>query len=172
MKKVLLLSFITIHCAFSFEVMPTWNNSLSGSADFNPFIIGTGLNYTRDSSGLDSLSPSISWMMKYQINKRFSVKSNIEAGFIKDKNERNSFISSQADLYLGIKTSRDFEISLKSGIHSYENSQNSISYGFEIEHNSGFLRKLSVNYVYLGYERIPNLESPIDKIISGFRFKL
>jgi hypothetical protein len=172
MKKVLLISFLSISSTFSLELFPTWNNSLKGTADFNPLIIGSGLNYTRNSEGHDSLSPSLSWMMRYQISRMFSIKSNLEASFMKDQNEKSSFISSSADLFFGIRTSRDFEISLKSGAHFSKDSQSSISYGVEIEHNSGFLRKWNIDSVYLGFERVPNLRSSVRRVISGVRFNL
>lgn len=147
-------------------------NSLRVNSSFSPFIIGTGLNYSVDDEGFESVNPSISWMMKYELDRLFSIKTNFESTFIKDTTQKSVFISSQADFYLGVKASRELEISLKTGGHFSNDGNKSISYGIEFEHNSKLLRKLNVSSLYVGIEFIPNLTVGKRRVFSGVRFNL
>ncbi|WP_127717587.1 hypothetical protein [Halobacteriovorax sp. HLS] len=160
------------HALESSPFFPTFNNSIRATKNFNPFIIGTGLNYQRDDNGVDTLSPSISWMTKYTLSKKVSLKSNLEATFVKDEAQKNIIISSQADFYFAIKTSRELEVSLKAGAYFTEDGQKSLSYGVEFEHNSKLLRKLNIRSVYVGIENIPSLEASMTRLFSGVRFSL
>lgn len=167
----ILLTF-SAHGLESSPLFPTFNNSFRGTKNFNPLIIGTGLNYQRDGNGVDTLSPSMSWMTKYTLSKKVSIKSNLEATFVKDESEKNILISSQADLYFAVKTSRELEVSLKTGAHFTEDGQKSLSYGVEFEHNSKLLKKLNIRSVYIGIEYMPNLEASMKRLFSGVRFSL
>jgi hypothetical protein len=180
-KKVIFVTFFLITgtslASFSNSVkasvdLPKLNNTFSGNSVFSPMIIGSGLNYVREEDGEVNVSPSLSWMMKYEIGKFLTLKTNVESIFTKNKEEANAYISSNSDFYIGVKTSRELEVSLKVGAHYSNNGKSSVSYGVEFEHNSKLLKRLNVSTLYLGLENIPNLGRGKRRIYSGVRFNL
>ena len=178
--NILIVLFITSNLTFASDLSsthtakftPTWLNTFNGNTNFTPMIIGSGLNYIRDDEGDDSLAPSLSWMMKYEIGKYYSLKTNLETIFSRNQSEESAYISSSTDFYFGVKTSREFEIALKTGVHFSNTGEHSVSYGIEIEHNSKFLKRLNISSLYFGVELIPNLEVGKKRVFSGARFNL